>query len=213
VFLILDFLGVKDWFKKLTLWAKLRAVLLVFLLGVVAFGVYGKVASTSVTRENIRYHVREWLEDFRVENQKGDEPNSRFSYLVTFMGAKITIGQPSDHPNFLVVGWEGHAGGEIKAVYDRKSNAQKQQFWHGLLTTLLASNRRVRHPAASDSITIERWLPITKDLSEEMLYDAIEDVAGGLWIVQASLYQFLDSPNPLLSMQPSPLPQESASPP
>jgi hypothetical protein len=213
---ILEFFGVKERLHKIKGWAKWRVVLFVLSLLVLGAGLYGNYSSRQVTPENVQIHVRDWLEDFGVENQKADIPKSRFRYLTTtYMNTKMTIGQPIDHPSFLVVGWKTSLSENRKRTFESKPYSERHQFWEQLISSLLAANHQIEANEAQTTVTIEKWLPITNDLTEGVFYDAVEQVQRGAVIVQNAFSQFfgpVSPPSP--STQPSSLtPNKEASPP
>jgi hypothetical protein len=173
-------------------------------------------ASQRITPENVQFHVRDWLEDFSLTTQKiSDDPECNFAYVITVENKQVSVGETKEHSRYLVITaiapltW-------AKPMLEKQPQEKAFQFWTTISDKLFIAKQRCVVYDVHFTIKILKWLPITNDLTQGMLFDAIEDVGGGLALAgNAANLAAIDmgfSP-PMPAIPPAPTPGKGASPP
>lgn len=140
-----------------------------------------------VSSENVEGRLNEWIRKFRFPNQKlADSAGYRFAYRITAPdGQVVVIGRPTASDNSLrfktdVMILERHR----RALNDLGENGRKRFMVEYMAECSRARVHITSARALPFTVRIERTVPITRELSDNALWAALEamhqDVAVAL---------------------------------
>src|SRR6266478_675603 len=133
--------------------------------------------NSRITPENVEPRIREWLDAFSLGTRVLNEPAHHFAFeVMAASGIPLVVLRTRDHPRYITLLSKIGFGSEHKDLFDRLSETQKKRFRIEL--NLEASKAKIGYQADStfENLAIEKRLPITSDLSEANLMDAIGEI-------------------------------------
>jgi len=132
-----------------------------------------------VSSENVEGRLNEWIQKFRFPNQKlADSAGYRFAYRITAPdGQVMVIGRPTTSDNALrfktdVMILERHR----RALNDLGESGRKRFMVEYMAECSRARVQITSARALPFTVRIERTVPITRDLSDNALWAALEAV-------------------------------------
>jgi hypothetical protein len=153
------------------------AVLSVAFFVIFAVASYYLWQNSRITPENVEPRIREWLDAFSLGTRVLNEPAHHFAYeVMAHTGIPLVVVRTREHPRYITLLSKIGLGTEDKDSFDRLSEPEKKRFRIEL--NLEASKAKIGYQADStfENLAIEKRLPITSDLSEANLMDAIGEI-------------------------------------
>jgi hypothetical protein len=133
-----------------------------------------------VNEQNIESKIRDWLDTFNVKVQKisvVDHPDVYFGFLVTYEdGKKVAVSRSKALGHYLTIEASVAVSTEQKMALEKLTQPERDIFWEKLTLELSSSRVRAHGQWPLDLITVNRLIPINKDLTESILIDRLDDV-------------------------------------
>jgi len=139
-----------------------------------------KISEKRVTRGNIRGKVRDWLDTFQIQAGPLQIPGTYFTFGAMLRSTlQIWVGRSHALPGYLsLVASIGTA--KQAQIFNALTSDQKNEFWRKLFIetprSRISVTRNTNDPNTFGTLTIEKLLPITNDLSESMFIEAVRAI-------------------------------------
>jgi hypothetical protein len=171
-----------------------------------------------VSGENVESILNEWIRRFRFPNQKlADSAGYRFAYRITAPdGQVVIIGKPTTSDSSLrfktdVMVLERHR----RALNDLGEHGRKRFMIEYMSECSRARVHITSARALPFTVRIERTVPITRDLNDEILWAALEsmhhDVAIALTHADLCLVRMKETQSDVIVPMTAPSPASGAS--
>jgi len=133
--------------------------------------------SSRITPENVEPRIREWLDAFSLGIRRLTEPAHHFAYEVTaHTGIPLVVLRTRDHPRYISLISTVGLGPNHKVLFDKLSEPDKTRFRNELVLEAAKAKIGYQTDSTFEKITIEKRLPITRDLTEANLIDGIGEI-------------------------------------
>ncbi len=178
---VLGFFGIdvkaveKPW-DAMTTHSVLALLSIVFFLIFVA-ALYYLWQNSRITPENVEPRIREWLDAFSLGTRVLTEPAHHFAFeVMAHTGIPLAVLRTRDHPRYITLLSKIGLGPEHTDLLNKLSKSDRKRFSAELI--LEAAKAKIGYQADStfENIAIEKRLPITSNLSEANLMDAISEI-------------------------------------
>jgi hypothetical protein len=150
---------------------------------------------SQITPENVQPRVRQWLDAFNLGNrQLPPDPQWDFGYEVTLQtGVPILVVRARNHPHYLTLLCRIDLGPDHRSAYQGLSEREQHRLRHGV--RLEAAKSKIAYDADPtwDSLTIEKRIPITNDLTEAYLLDSLGEINFAAIVIIETIVSFLES--------------------
>jgi hypothetical protein len=172
-----------------------------------------------VSPENVHQNIRDWLDAFRFQVGRLDLNWCHFGWSVTLPNTlRIWLLRTRIHDQYITL--MTSVGTEAQRVaFNGLTPAQRLDFWRTLFLETSRSRITVtRNPNDVNTfgrLTIERLLPITNDLNESAVIEAVRDIDFSAYMVHQTVEFLLigSSAAPPLPSSQTETPPASATPP
>jgi hypothetical protein len=178
---VLGFFGIdvkaveKAW-DAMTTHSVLALLSVVFFLIFIAASYY-LWQNSRITPENVEPRIREWLDAFSLATRVLNEPAHHFAYEVTaHTGIPLVVLRTKEHPRYITLISKMSLGPEHADLLNQLSKSDQKLFRHELILEAAKAKIGYQSDTAFENVIIEKRLPITSDLSEANLIDAISEV-------------------------------------
>jgi hypothetical protein len=191
--IILDFLGAREWLRKMKPWARVRVLLLFVSLAAFSIGMYGKYTSSTVTEKNVEQKIRGWIDAFSLQVQRRDSPACYFAFEVT-LPTTIPVGvvRTKEHDHYITLVARVSLAPEHKALFDKLSNVGKMTFLFQLQLEAAKAKIALTPDKTLETLTIEKRIPIASTLTEGNLIESIQEVNFSAIIIRNTVGLKLD---------------------
>src|SRR6266545_3857299 len=178
---VLGFFGIdvkaveKPW-DAMTTHSVLALLSIVFFLIFVAASYY-LWQNSRITPENVEPRIREWLDAFSLGTRVLNEPAHHFAFeVMAHTGIPLAVLRTREHPRYITLLSKIGLGPEHKGLFDRLSPPDQKRFRIELMLDAAKAKIGYQADPTFENFSIEKRLPITSDLSEANLMDAVGEI-------------------------------------
>lgn len=184
-----------------------KAWFLTFSLLILAIGLFLKWRERKVTPRNVRAKVRGWLDAFQILAAPLPIPNTYFVWRATLHSRlEVWVGRTHALPGYITI--VASVGTQAQSqAFNALAPNKKNEFWRNLFVEIsrsrIAITRNPNDPDRFGTLTIEKLLPITHDLSESMLIETLREIDFDAYMLFWTVEFLLDTTvaPPLLTSQ------------
>src|SRR6266480_232719 len=147
-----------------------------------------------ITPENVQPRVRQWLDAFNLGNRPIPDPQWDFGYEVTLQtGIPILVVRTRNNPHYLTLVCRIDLVQDHGNAYQRLSAQEQLRFRHAV--RLEAAKSKIAYGANDtwNNLTIEKRIPITKDLTEAYLLDSLGEINFSVIVIGETIESLLES--------------------
>ncbi|SRR6266496_2433036 len=144
---------------------------------VFVFSLYYLWRSSRITPENVEPRIREWLDAFSLGTRVLNEPAHHFAFeVMAHTGIPLAVLRTREHPRYITLLSKIGLGPEHKGLFDRLSPPDQKRFRIELMLDAAKAKIGYQADPTFENFSIEKRLPITSDLSEANLMDAVGEI-------------------------------------
>lgn len=153
------------------------AILAVAFFLIFVIGFYYLWQNSRITPENVEPRIREWLDAFSLGTRVLTEPAHHFAYeVMAHTGIPLAVLRTREHPRYITLLSKIGLGPEHKGLFDKLSPPDQKRFRIELMLDAAKAKIGYQADPTFENFSIEKRLPITSDLSEANLMDAIGEI-------------------------------------
>src|SRR5438093_2037604 len=157
------------------------AISLIVGISFIIHGFYRRARRDQVTIRNIESKIRDWLESFGYFSSPIKLQNCHFGRQVNLpSGVILWLVRTTAHPSYITIVNTVPTTPEHKSLFNVLSPQDRGEFWREFyFETCRSKIAVVRNPNYAnilDRFTIENLLPITSDLSEAAIIQAMREM-------------------------------------
>ena len=181
-------------------WGAMSTHYVLALLAVVFFLIFVLASyylwqNSRITPENVEPRIREWLDAFSLGTRVLNEPAHHFAYeVMAHTGIPLVVLRTRDHPRYITLLSKIGLGPEHTDLLNKLSKSDRKRFSAELILEAAKAKIGYQSDSTFENVAIEKRLPITSDLSEANLMDAISEIHFSALVVINTIALRLEPP-------------------
>jgi hypothetical protein len=149
--------------------------------------IYIRHISANVTPSNIEEHLRPWLDQFHFSVAKEEDPSAYFRLEVQLPDkAGLTIERIKGRDQYLTLGAYASLTPELVDRFNKLNKNDQEKIGSALALDIILAGRFQCDENLPRPMLVVKQIPITNELTENVLLTSIQDIYDGLVLVRDS---------------------------